>query len=363
MIKAFLIAGAIGATLLLLIAGGSVYEGGVFRSNTNPSDWVGEACWLKDEEFNNISTPLTASEVQTKLGSNYHPDPTKIQQIIDDSKKAGINPAILISFWGAEQTFGNPDEAFGCGVYGGKNRAPGFSNQIKCALSTIKDAINNTGYYTKPEDENIWTRLLYNYVGARKEFYDKNGFVSGPNENRIKFLKLLVPNQVECVNNAPVTNTRPYDPVISGDIIANAKNYLGHGIYYSQKGNRCGPKTLGPAGVVSLDCSSYVWRVYRDSGATSSSCWFTATIVTDSKLTKIANDADSGKKVARPGDIIIYGNRTSSGAYIHDNKKSHAAIYAGNGDIYETSSGGPKLSPGRAWEKHKAPVFGVYRAK
>lgn len=137
---------------------------------------------------------------------------------------------------------------------------------------------------------------------------------------------------------------------------------MGRGIYWSDNAGRCGPKTLGPIGVKYLDCSSFVWRVYRDSGATSSNCWSTTTIVQDKGLVRIATDTKSGQQVAKPGDIIIYSRRDSKGNFIHD-KNSHAAIYAGNNDVYQMRDGGPKLSPNAAWDKHINPIYGVYRAK
>lgn len=165
---------------------------------------TGEECFLKDSVFSNTTTITNADWVLERI-KPHKPKKERIQQIIDESRKAGINPAILISFWAGEQTFGNEEKAFGCGHYkeGGDDR--GFDNQLRCAIPTIKDAMNNTGQYTDPEGENIWTRLIYNYVAAaRKKLYDEEGYVTGSGESRIAILKKLEPSKgswVECAEN------------------------------------------------------------------------------------------------------------------------------------------------------------------
>ena len=165
---------------------------------------TGEECFLKDNVFSNTTTITNADWVLERI-KPHKPNKERIQQIIDESRRAGINPAILISFWAGEQTFANEEKAFGCGDFnvGGDDR--GFENQLKCAIPTIKDAINNTGEYTDPEGENIWTRLIYNYVAAaRKQLYDEEGYVTGSSESRISILKKLEPSKgswVECASN------------------------------------------------------------------------------------------------------------------------------------------------------------------
>lgn len=164
----------------------------------------GGGCFLVDEAFTKTDALQNADEVIQKL-SKYKALQTpaqkqRIQQIIDASKAAGINPAILIAFWAGEQSFGNPDAAFGCGVYGGKNRNPSFEKQINCALNCIKQAIDKTGNYATPIEANTWNRLLYNYVdAARALLYQERGYVSDANDDpRIEILQQLVPDQVTC---------------------------------------------------------------------------------------------------------------------------------------------------------------------
>jgi len=172
---------------------------------SNSSCAVAGECYLKDGAFSNTMSITNADWVLERI-KPHNPKKERIQQIIDESRKAEINPAILISFWAGEQTFGNEEKAFGCGHYkeGGDDR--GFENQLKCAIPAIKDAMNNTGEYTDPEGENIWTRLIYNYVAAaKKQLYDEQGYVTGSSESRISILKKLEPSKgawVECASNS-----------------------------------------------------------------------------------------------------------------------------------------------------------------
>jgi len=165
---------------------------------------VSGECYLKDSAFTNTTTISDADLVLDQI-KPHEPSKERIQQIINESRNAGINPAILISFWAGEQTFKNEEKAFGCGEYreGGSDR--GFEKQLACAIPTIKDAMNNTGEYTDPEGENTWTRLIYNYVAAaRKQLYDEEGYVTGSSESRIAILKKLEPSEgawVECASN------------------------------------------------------------------------------------------------------------------------------------------------------------------
>jgi len=164
----------------------------------------GQGCYLEDKFFTDTSTVSSADYVLEKLKKypKLKSQKDKVEKIIAESQKAGINPAILIAFWNGEQSFGNPDAAFGCGVYGGKKRFPGFENQIRCALNCIKKAINNQAPYNQPQGTNAWTRLMYNYSADRQELYHERGYVSSDTDDpRITILKQLVPDQVVCNTN------------------------------------------------------------------------------------------------------------------------------------------------------------------
>ena len=350
---------AIGGAMLIGIAVFLIFSGGNMGLELSGNFTEG-GCYLSDFAFRDVSSATNADEIITKLSPKYKPSKEKIQLIIDESIKQNINPAILISFWGGEQTFGNPDKAFGYGKFNGKDK--GFDNQLAGALGVINDAIENRGYYTRPEGENIWTRLLYNYVSAeRKKSYDEFGYVSSSSENRIVILKLLAPAQVVCIEATKLA--------CSENIFRIASSYIGKGIGYSQT-SHCGPSQSGTRPVRALDCSGYVSRVYREAGLIpSGACWSTVDIVGEPAsqyLTKIASDISQAQISAAQGDIIVWGNKASNGAFIH-NDNSHTGIYLGNGYIYETTISGDKIAgpqkSKRAWTHHNAPFYGLYRAK
>ncbi len=165
-------------------------------------------------------------------------------------------------------------------------------------------------------------------------------------------------SQYKCTNSANYQNK----------IINVAQSYLNKGITYSKKQPHCGPSTLGYTDDVrTLDCSGYASRVYRDVELVPKNyCQNTLGITQDStNFVKIASNTEEGKRMARVGDIIIYGQRLANGNF-DLNKHSHAAIYAGNENIFEMTKGAsvPKLTTGRAWDYGDSnPVYGVYRAK
>jgi len=151
-------------------------------------------------------------------------------------------------------------------------------------------------------------------------------------------------------------------------IINAAKSYLNKGIAYSQEQPHCGPSAIGYTSAIdTLDCSGYVSRVYKDVGLVPVNyCQNTLGITHDStNFIRIASNITEGKNSAQVGDIIIYGQRLPNGNF-DKNDHSHAAIYAGNENIYEMTRGKnvPRLTTGRAWDYGKSnPVYGVYRAK
>jgi len=191
---------AIGGAMLIGIAVFLIFSGG--NMGLELSTNVGNGgCVLVDSAFRDtqtLSDPDIAWNIIKKMHLKNIPKKERIDQIFSEAQKAHINPAILLAFWNAEQTFGNEYKAFSYGKFNGKDK--GFENQLAGALGVINDAIENRGYYTQPEGENIWTRLLYNYVSAeRKNSYNEFGYVSGGMENRIVFLRKLLPDgMIEC---------------------------------------------------------------------------------------------------------------------------------------------------------------------
>ena len=170
--------------------------------------WIsGKGCYLVDSAFRDTSKcsniDAYVEEIFSKLqryvkSSKGNLNKKNIRTIITKSCNQGINPNILFAIWSGEQSFRRPEAAMGCGVYGGKNRFPGFEKQIDCSLKCIKKAINNVSPYNKPIGENIFTRLFYSYTETMKQTYQKFGYVADGKNARIIILKILAPEQVEC---------------------------------------------------------------------------------------------------------------------------------------------------------------------
>lgn len=193
---------AIGASAFSLINWGEYAPG--FESAGSS----GTSCYLNDRAFEDTSTINTTQVILEKLAGDYpvlNDRKAELNKIVTLSKQSAVNPAILISFWGAEQSFNNPDKAFGCGVTDrGDMDYTGIDKQIDCSLGIIRDAIDVKGYYTTPEGANRWTRLLYHYVTGNSSQpegntnFSKKGYVSSSDSPRIKLLSMLVPDQVTC---------------------------------------------------------------------------------------------------------------------------------------------------------------------
>lgn len=181
----------------------------------------GTGCSLSNDGFSDTSTITNSDQVigmfdNKTIKNSLTSNKDFLDKIIEQSKARSINPAVLISFWGAEQSFGNTSGAFGCGIHGGLKLYPGDNKQVACGLDLVSYAIDakkcngadkaycdektpSSADWSTPSGENVWTRLLYHYVAAeRKISFDKLGYVSDSTENRIQFLNKLVPAEVQC---------------------------------------------------------------------------------------------------------------------------------------------------------------------
>ena len=175
--------------------------------------YVNGACYLSDEGFTytNRETVGNTDWIIDKL-SRYNVRRDKVEDIVNKSLQKNINPALLMAIWSGESSFKSEHDeaAFGCGVYDRdgdghtENSNPSWREQLDCAFGPIQKAISGTesdSPYDKPEGQNMFTRLFYNYTGAMKNTYESKGYVADSENARIVILKILDPEHVVCVNN------------------------------------------------------------------------------------------------------------------------------------------------------------------
>lgn len=232
-----------GLIILLLSRGESGHQPGGGGSGTG--------CYLNDDAFRDTATINDAKYVLDRLGAKYpalkeaEGSRKRVSHIITESKKAKVNPAIIVAIWGGEQSFGNEDKALGydCPSGGCNPRSRGFEKQVAGALKVINDAIENRGYYTQPTGENIFTRLFYNYCGAMKTVYNSKGYVADESNFRVEVLNLLIPEDVTCESgaggggkdlNAIFGNARPPDcKGVEGSLVSI--NFMGKNVKVHSK--------------------------------------------------------------------------------------------------------------------------------
>ncbi len=209
-------------------------------------------CYFPDSAFTTIKSE-SADEVLKKLAkyNNLQGKKSQVQLIIDRARAAGLNYYIFLDIWSGEQSFGNDDKAFGCGVYDGKNRAPGFENQLNCAIDVMQDAINNRGNYIQPVGANIFTRFFYNYVGGMQDNYRKYGYVAGPDNPRVVIHQILAPDEVICSigNSGPgveLVGDKLYPPL--GIKMVAGKTYADHSCWLEGEKTECAVDYYVPAG-------------------------------------------------------------------------------------------------------------------
>lgn len=206
--------GVVGMVIVAFVIGFAIAWSFIKWREPAPTTYAGGysggslGCYLDDPAFDDTTTVTDADWVINKIGGT-NADTLKesdnkiaLEKLIQTSKDSGVNPAILISFWGGEQSFKSPEKAFGCYIDGKKSL--GFEASLRCAIDmTILPAIHSTKNsssvdYGLPKNANRWDRLLYHYVGPKQEIYDKFGYTTAEDDARIKILKRLVPDQVVC---------------------------------------------------------------------------------------------------------------------------------------------------------------------
>lgn len=168
-----------------------------FRGEPNPNTGAPSGMCSMDNAFwtdpSTVELPDAKTVIQ-KLGKRKNlPSEENVNKILTEVRKAGFNPAITIAVWGKEQSFGNPNYAFGC-VKCQRN----FDDQLRGHIGSLKDATNGTGYYeNKPAGANTFKWWLDIYTPAS----DKANNI--PEDRMIIFtlLKRLVPKQITCTGS------------------------------------------------------------------------------------------------------------------------------------------------------------------
>ena len=180
-------------------------------------------CYLDDNVFTDRTTALygndpttdagltaAAEAVISKVGDinsttlSQPKNKSDLKYVIQKSYEANINPAILISFWAGESGFKDSGKALGCAL-GDTGTTADFESQARCAITPVKQAINNESPYDaagKPpgdKNANTWDRLLSNYaMDPMQQRYTDFKYTTTESDARITILKQLVPDQVVC---------------------------------------------------------------------------------------------------------------------------------------------------------------------
>lgn len=229
------------------------YRNGDLDKPTGTFSGYGTGCYLEDNYFTDTSVSNDPQAVFDKLITQYKNASDKkeyIEKILSESKKEGVNGAVIIGIWNGEQSFGKPEDAFGFGnLDNGENLVTGFDNELVHVIRVIKDAINNRGKYTKPEGGNIITRLFYTYATAMNIQYTESGGkwlreynhskYGNPYYNRLNVVQLLVPDQVKCE-----TFTQ----------FASTEDGTGNTPFLSQKDSRYANKPYGSSTISASGC-------------------------------------------------------------------------------------------------------------
>lgn len=254
-------------------AGG--YDGGSLGCSLTDPAFEDTTTMLYGNVADDAGYGLAADEAVKRTGTESNRK-DYFQKIIKTGHEVGINPAVLIAFWGAEQSVPdgrfsivNADKAFSCYIDGDKHL--GFQQSMQCALEfTMKPVlgrpyITNTmvdqakyksqvslySNITTPDKivhhAGIWDRLLYHYVAAAKKTnYDNFGYTTDESDTRIKILKQLVPDQVVCNNASGGLAIQYYSqgygfpaPIWASKTTASNGNFI-FGSHHSLKDAGCG---------------------------------------------------------------------------------------------------------------------------
>lgn len=113
-------------------------------------------------------------------------------------------------------------------------------------------------------------------------------------------------------------------------IIDQAKLYAGIP-YYDDSGLHCGPNTLGPNGVKTIDCSGLVSRVYRDLGLFPPGTCFTTEEIRNGSAAALKNLEEIKAEEVRTGDLIFSCCPGHVVIFVSGNVKSKFVVWESGG--------------------------------
>lgn len=236
---------AFGAIFSLLIVGN--FRGGKMDKPIGLGGREG-GCTLTDSSFVDTSIADDPDEVIKVLKAKYGDKITKVEknvrEVLAKGKQLKLNPAIVIGMWNGESSFREDllKDAFGFGNTDSISLpgTTGWEAELNGVYSRLAAARDKTGVYTRPEGEDMLTRLWYNYSTALKLAYEQAGsrWVEGtsvvfegrtyddPVGARLGVIRMLVPAQVIC--NTLVAGVTSPGAIYTGDGISTCPNVTQH---------------------------------------------------------------------------------------------------------------------------------------
>lgn len=183
----------------------------------------GQGCFVRDAAFTDTSIVARKTEVIAQITSKWPNAKTNeqyINQVFDRGAKEGINPLIPLSIWLGEQTFGNPEKAFGYGYRdsGTIEGVTGWDQQLNGVYQILHKVLDGTAPYDTPVGNNRFTRLFFHYTTAMQYVYQNNGNAwneegeykdgSKPVKARLSLFRLVANDQIECIQKTMVAGAK-----------------------------------------------------------------------------------------------------------------------------------------------------------
>lgn len=143
--------------------------------------------YFRDTNSTTVENMLSVMSSKFHLSTDYYRP--YVQKIFQKAQEKQLNPGIIISVWGKEQGFKNPDKAFGYGSFNGSDS--GFDNQLEGSANSMVKAVNNEDpYHYDDTNKPIFVRWIDRYtpLSDPRNSQDRMNFA--------KYLKSFIPNQI-----------------------------------------------------------------------------------------------------------------------------------------------------------------------